>query len=119
MWIAIGIVAVVMSLVITILLNRKWVVRERGFNIKTEDVVLFVAMMLGALGRELYSMLLNKASFNWISLAMAVIVSPIVFAAVHKSGNDVPVDLIRLCLAFQNGFFWNSIFESIQPSGGG
>jgi hypothetical protein len=117
LWIVVAIVAAVVALVLTVLLHRRWIAREKEVSINPDDIYFFIAMLLGMLGREAYNMLLKGSKFNWVSLAMACIVSPLIFGAVHKAVGQVDVTLPSLCLAFQNGFFWNSIFEAISTPG--
>ena len=74
-----------------------------------------VLMLLGMLAREAYNVLVNNRSFNWTSLALAAIVSPIVFGGIYGSLGSLKLDVPTIVLAFQNGFFWNAIFEGIQP----
>jgi uncharacterized membrane protein len=73
-------------------------------------------MILGMLAREAYNALVNAKSFNWTGFAIAAIVSPMVFGAVYGSLGDLKVNVPSVVLAFQNGFFWNSIFEGLGPT---
>ena len=76
--------------------------------------LLFGLMIVGMLAREAYNSLVNGRAFNWTSLALAAIVSPIVFGGIYGSLGNLTVDVPTTVLAFQNGFFWNSIFEGIK-----
>ena len=118
MWIAIGIIALVVSLVITFYTVRRTTPRdERGGKEYWLKVGLFfLLMVLGMAARELYNALVNTKSFNWISFSIAAIVSPMVFGAVYGSLGNMDITVPTVVLAFQNGFFWNSIFEGIGPT---
>jgi hypothetical protein len=45
----------------------------------------------------------------------SILVSPIVFAAVYSLTKSEPDAVVGLLLAFQNGFFWNSVLEGRTP----
>ena len=77
-------------------------------------VLFFGLMLLGMLAREGFNALVNQKTFNWTSLGIAAIISPIVFGGIYGSLGRLKVDVPTTILAFQNGFFWNTIFESIQ-----
>lgn len=77
--------------------------------------VFYGVMLLGMLAREIYNALLNNKPFNKISFGIAALVSPIVFGGVYGSLGKLELNVPSVVLAFQNGFFWNSIFEKIQP----
>jgi hypothetical protein len=114
MQITIGIIGLVLSLGVTILVVRRLDLRTKA-KIEWNKVALFYGLMLlGMLAREGYNALVKTdASFNWTGLGIAAIVSPIVFGAIYANLGNLEVTIPSLVLAFQNGFFWNSIFESI------
>jgi hypothetical protein len=39
-----------------------------------------------------------------------------VFGAVYVSLKNLAINVPSVVLAFQNGFFWNSIFEGLGPA---
>ena len=78
--------------------------------------VFYGLMLLGMLAREAYNALLNDKPFNKIGFGIAALVSPIVFGGIYGSLGNLEINVPSVVLAFQNGFFWNSIFEKIQPA---
>jgi hypothetical protein len=88
--------------------------------------LLYGVMLLGIIGRELHEYLgspgvendISRSEPPWRSLFLrstgliqAVIVSPIVFFGVYKAADEQPDHVVAAILAFQNGFFWKTIFE--------
>lgn len=83
-----------------------------GFN-----VALFAGMILGI-----------AANYFWVHgvegpvdlnrLWRPVLISPIIFMPVYVAATKQPRGLIPLLIAFQNGFFWQTIFERAGPVGG-
>jgi hypothetical protein len=112
-WIAIGIVALAVSFGITVY-GTGIAIRGRSTNWRKAGL-FFTLMLAGMLAREAYNMLVESKSFNWVSLAIAALVSPIVFGSVYSQVADLPIDIPAAVLSFQNGFFWNSIFENVGP----
>ena len=58
-----------------------------------------------------------RAVVNSSSFWAAICVSPFVFGATFVAIGSSPGDASSLLLAFQNGFFWESIFARLLPSG--
>jgi hypothetical protein len=125
-WNIIVIVALVISFVITAFFSY-WIPKRealkadllfRGFDrgYWGKAALFFILMLIGMLAREAYNMLVAGKNFNWVSLAIAAIVSPIVFGGVYGQLGTLEIDVSSTTLAFQNGFFWNSIFEGIGPT---
>lgn len=114
MQIFIGIAGLILSLGVTTLVVRRLDMKVAP-KIEWRKVALFYGLMLvGMLAREGYNALIKTgSSFNWTSLGVAGIVSPIVFGAVYANLGNLEITIPSIVLAFQNGFFWNSIFESI------
>ncbi len=114
MEIYIGIAGLILSLGITTLVVRRLDMKVTA-KIEWRKVALFYGLMLlGMLAREGYNALVKaESSFNWTGLAIASIVSPIIFGAVYNNLGNLEITVPSIVLAFQNGFFWNSIFESI------
>lgn len=112
------IIAIAASLIIHVFMVRE-------FSMVTRDVeggvnwlmvlIFFGVMLLGILGREAYNMLVNQKPFNWTSMAIAFIVSPMIFGVVYGVLGNLKVDVPSVINAFQNGFFWNTIFEGLGP----
>ncbi len=83
-----------------------------GFNL-----ALFAGMLLGI-----------AANYFWVhgvegpvdlnGLWRPVLISPIIFMPVYVAATRQPRGLIPLLIAFQNGFFWQAIFERAGPLGG-
>ena len=98
-----------------------------GSNMSTEDSAvasfygwLFVCMVLGMLGKVAFDMLTKPGKFDWKARARAgilpFIVSPMVFLSIMKAGDATAAVSITSfiavsCIAFQNGFFWHTIFD--------
>ncbi len=118
MWIAIGIAALVIAFAITFYIVRGMTVKgeQGGKEYWLKVGLFFILMVLGMLAREAYNSLVNSKPFNWISFAIAAIVSPMIFGAVYGSLGNLEINVPSVVLAFQNGFFWNSIFEGLGPT---
>jgi hypothetical protein len=122
MWKAIGIVALVLGLVITYFVVQELTVvripisRTGGklpVNYWPKSALFFSLMLSGILAREAYNSLVNKKPFNWTSLAIAALVAPIVFCGIFDKFENLLVEVPTIAVAFQNGFFWNSVFEGL------
>ena len=46
----------------------------------------------------------------------ALLLSPVIFHAVYIQVNSQPDTVIALLLAYQNGFFWQSVVETVKHS---
>lgn len=88
-----------------VLLERKWV----------KTILFYMIMIVGMLARETYNMLVKGKSFNWIGFLVAAVVSPMIFNSVYANIRTLDIDVTSIALSFQNGFFWNSVFEVIRP----
>jgi hypothetical protein len=86
---------------------------------------LFVCMVLGMLGKVAFDMLTEPGKFDWKARArtgiLPLIVSPIVFLSIMQVRDATAAATLTSfiavsCTAFQNGFFWHTIFDR---SGGG
>lgn len=124
----IGIVVLVISFVITTSVVQRLTRTNRGPKPGWTDLsgtdwrkvaVFFGLMILGMLAREAYNSLVNGKNFNWTSFLIACVVSPIVFGTIHSTLGSLEITVPSIVLSFQNGFFWNSIFENIVPANGG
>ena len=85
-----------------------------GSESMARGVLLYAAMLLGMLSTTLYDALDTKSklitSERLTALGKAAIASPIVFFCVYKIAQDHPDGAVSLLLAFQNGFFWETVF---------
>ena len=82
-----------------------------------EVAYFFLAMLAGVLLRELYNMLSKGTEFNFLSFSLAIVVSPLVFfRGLLPNLKGQSFDAFTLGLAIESGFFWNSIFDGIQPA---
>lgn len=57
-------------------------------------------------------------AINSPSFLRSIIVSPIIFGAVYAASRSETDSVVVYLLAFQNGFFWDAIFQSRRPQGG-
>jgi len=51
-------------------------------------------------------------SIQWSRLIEALIISPIIYAAVYSKFVKDELSLFGLAMAFQNGFFWQAVFRT-------
>jgi hypothetical protein len=93
-----------------------------GFNIWIMSVIAFVFVVFGMIGKVAYDELdigqrpSLRSTFNLWKCLKALIVAPIVFGAFLTVGkfsfeNEIAV-IIFFCLAFQNGFFWQTVLPT-------
>jgi len=76
--------------------------------------IMFVCTILGIVAHYFFSL---KGKFSWRNLLKPLCVSPIVFlpliGSVQSISNLESIQMFSFAiLAFQNGFFWQKIFES-------
>lgn len=57
-----------------------------------------------------------KGVFQSTQFILAVVVAPIVFNAFYASVSEVPRGLPDFMLAYQNGFFWQSVLERVRQA---
>ena len=77
-------------------------------------VGLFAAMLVGIVANHFWT----PGFADPVDLAglwRPVLVSPIIFMPVYVAATKQPRGLIPLLIAFQNGFFWQAIFERAGP----
>jgi len=88
------------------------------FKITWVDVFYAVAMLVGILAKEAWDQLneTGKVGIVWQRLIGALIISPIIYATVHSRFVQGELTLLGLALAFQNGFFWQAVFRTVQQS---
>ena len=87
-------------------------------------VILYAIMVVGMLSRGIHDYIQNLTSISFsaaikkvvrsTAFVTAVLVSPIVFFTLYNITRSVPDDIIAALLAFQNGFFWQTVLESAK-----
>ena len=90
--------------------------KGRGEDILVENLpylFLFVAMMMGMISKYFFDELGKKRfRFNFKRMIRPLFISPIVFMIVYQiSEKSENIEVLHYLLAFQNGFFWQYIFE--------
>jgi hypothetical protein len=120
--------ALIIVVVIAVLLNNSVngaVSFGEGQSPLVPISVMFVATVLGIVAR--YVFYVERSKFSWLDLVKPVMISPLVLipfiASVQTAGNFNTLQLVSFgLLAFQNGFFWQSVLSAARPvsqSGGG
>ena len=79
--------------------------------------IMFVGVLLGIAARYVFYL---KSAFSWPDLLKPLSISPIVLLPLISSVQAVKdletMQIISFALlAFQNGFFWQTVFERAQP----
>jgi hypothetical protein len=113
--------ALIIVVVIALLLNNSvngTVSFGEGQSPSVVISVMFVAIVLGIIAR--YVFYVEPGKFSWLDLAKPVMISPIVLipfiASVQTARNFDTVQLASFgLLAFQNGFFWQSVLSAARP----
>jgi hypothetical protein len=80
----------------------------------TWPLLLFGAMILGILARYAWEALERTGTIETLdvpALVRPLLVSPMVFFPVWSQASGRPRSLAAVLVAFQNGFFWQAIFE--------
>lgn len=94
-------------------------------------LLMYVFVWLGVLGQKVLALHQEGSPINWqslgdgflfVALVIATVIFPVVFpkvfvkmpAKAQKSG-DGGWFFVQLCVAFQQGFFWQSILALIAP----
>ncbi len=80
-------------------------------------VIMFVFVLFGMVANYFFYL---KEAFSWRSFVRPLLVSPMVllplFGTVENQSDIESIQVICLaCLAFQNGFFWRTVFEHARP----
>ena len=80
--------------------------------------IMFVAIVLGIVAR--YVFYVEPGRFSWLDLAKPVMISPIVLIPfIGSMQTAVNFNTVQLAsfglLAFQNGFFWQSVLSAARP----
>ena len=84
-------------------------------------LILYVLMIIGMLSRGIHDYIQNLPRISFIvairsvirssAFVTAILVSPIVFFVLYNATKSVPDDIVSFLLAFQNGFFWQTVLE--------
>ena len=91
-----------------------------GINITWEDITNGLLMLVGIVAKEVWDNIneTGNVGVRLPKLIQALIVSPIIYAAVYSNLSSGPITLVSAALAFQNGFFWQSVFSTAQAGAG-
>jgi hypothetical protein len=93
-------------------------------------LVLFLCMVGGMLGKVVFDTLTESESrgFEWKARGRAailpIVVSPIIFLGIMKAADATATATLAsfiavACTAFQNGFFWHTIFDRTSAKAAG
>lgn len=102
---------------------RSFVATHRAAILQAVYIVaLFVAMVVGMVAKAFYDNIVKNErppSVNWAlflrpEIALPLIVSPMIFGAIYGFLKDNPSNIGALIFAFQNGFFWKTIFGGLE-----
>jgi hypothetical protein len=97
-----------------------------GFSLKLLMLISFVFIILGIFAKVTFDEIEKNKSFGWRQVidlrkcVKGIVVSPMVFITFLAAGNfafanEVAV-VIFFCLAFQNGFFWQTVIPSSKEA---
>ncbi|MBL8169698.1 MAG: hypothetical protein JNJ50_16190 [Acidobacteria bacterium] len=77
---------------------------------------LFIGVVLGAIAKVVYDLLVNGGAVGWKPFLIALIVSIVVFPQLYYSGglNRRKLSFAHWTFAFQNGFFWSTTFDALS-----
>lgn len=93
---------------------HKRVSRSAGVALVVYNCTLFMAMVAGIFAKYFW----ERGFTDPVDLNIMwkpILVTPIIFLPVYVAATKQPRGLIPILLAFQNGFFWQTIFESGAP----
>lgn len=82
-------------------------------------IFTFLVMLIGMTANVIFNNLTANTEFTAKSILVPVCISPLVFgafASIIKSELDF---LTGALIAFQNGFFWQQIFDGLAKTTGG
>jgi hypothetical protein len=85
-------------------------------NITWLDVIYGAAMIAGILAKDLWDSLNEEGALRlrWEGVIGALLVSPVVYAGVYSRFVKGELSLLGLAIAFQNGFFWQAVFNTAR-----
>jgi hypothetical protein len=75
----------------------------------------FVIMILGMVGKVYYDHLTKDTVFALSQIILPLIVAPMVYGAIYAALKSLTDPVPALILPFQNGFFWQDVFNGIKP----
>ena len=99
-------------------------IQSRALRNSLVLLALFLTMILGMVAKALYDLVLRNEAIVWgwslllrTDVFLPVIVSPMVFGIIYAHLQNSPRGLPTFIFAFQNGFFWKTIFAGLdKPS---
>jgi len=82
------------------------------------DITYLLSMIMGILAKEIWDNINETGEVNirLSRLIAALVVSPIIYAAIYSKLLQNQFSLLGLAVAFQNGFFWQAVFQTTQKS---
>ena len=92
--------------------------KEHFIEILVFGLFLYVVMVAGMFARyfwELWSSGKNLTQASVTALLLPLLVSPMVFYPLWSLLAGAPRSVFAVVAAFQNGFFWQTIFEGLKP----
>jgi len=87
-------------------------------NITWLDIVYAVTVIIGIFAKEIWDNINETGviSIRFPRLMAALIVSPIIYGAIYTRLIQNQLSILGLAMAFQNGFFWQTLFHTVQGS---
>jgi H+/Cl- antiporter ClcA len=120
-WVA----AVMLSAFLAIVGYRRQHKQEQYFDGRQDTrrvwqwgIVLFLSMVTGILARYYWELLGQGRTIGDTSAADLVrplLISPLVFYPIWGYSSRTPEGLTTVLIAFQNGFFWQAVFDTAGP----
>lgn len=96
-----------------VVLHRR-VGRANGAILVAYNCALFGSMVAGILAKYFWERgFAGAVDLN--AMWKPILITPIIFLPVYVATTKQPRGLIPVLLAFQNGFFWQTVFESGAP----
>jgi hypothetical protein len=82
------------------------------------DIVYALTVIIGIFAKEIWDNINETGTINIRIplLIAAIIISPITYAAICSKLIPNQLSLLGLAVAFQNGFFWQTVFGTVQKS---
>jgi hypothetical protein len=78
------------------------------------DAILFTGVLAGVIGQVAIAAL-TSGHLEWVTLITGLITSFAIYPAIyHNAGlNQSNKTFVRWCVAFQNGYFWPTLFAQV------
>lgn len=128
------IIQILLIVIVVVILHRYFgyfnTIEEKSGMIIPEYWTLFglyISTVFGIAGHHIFIQIRGieerkrKAKIKWRPLIKPLIISPIIFLAVMNQleqigggGEGLKANIMQFILAFQNGFFWKTIFEQLE-----